>query len=179
MRKAVVAGGVAVVLAVGLALFEPWTYWTRSTVVEALPSAAVPSVSATPAEDAPAAATPAPPPGPVDLAVGSFVRQEHPVSGTARLLQLPDGSQVLRLEGFSTRNGPDLVVILSEQTAGGDWFKYADARMIELGDLKGTDGDQNYILPPGTDLNGIRSAVIWCDRFDVSFGSAPLEVSPA
>ncbi|EFQ81814.1 hypothetical protein HMPREF0063_13016 [Aeromicrobium marinum DSM 15272] len=174
MKRAIVAGVVAVALAAGLAVFEPWTFWTRSTVVEALPTVSAPAD--TDVDPAEAAAVPAPPAEPVELSRGEFITQEHATSGVARVLELPDGSRVLRLEGFSTRNGPDLVVVLSEETAGGDWFKYNDVRMIPLGDLKGTDGDQNYDIPLDGDLAGIQSAVIWCDRFNVSFGSAPISL---
>ena len=48
------------------------------------------------------------------------------------------------------------------------------ARDHLLGDLKATDGNQNYAVPVGTDLSGLTSVVIWCDRFDVAFGSAPI-----
>ncbi|WP_256794857.1 DM13 domain-containing protein [Terrabacter sp. Ter38] len=37
-----------------------------------------------------------------------------------------------------------------------------------------TDGNQNYAVPAGTDLSDLTSVVIWCDRFDVAFGSAPI-----
>lgn len=163
-RVILVAVVVAALGGLALAAFEPWTLWTRSTVIEAAPAATPPS----PGTTAPA--------GPVDLAAGTFVSQEHATAGDARLIQLPDGSRVLRVEGFSTSNGPDLHVWLSEETAGGNWFKYHGARSIPLGELKGTDGDQNYDIPADADLDGIRSVVIWCDRFNVAFGSAPLDL---
>ena len=40
--------------------------------------------------------------------------------------------------------------------------------------MKATDGNQNYAIPADVDLAGLRSVVVWCDRFDVAFGSAPL-----
>ena len=39
-----------------------------------------------------------------------------------------------------------------------------------------TASDQNYPLPDRLDL-GYRSVVIWCARFHVSFGAAPLTVT--
>ena len=108
-------------------------------------------------------------------AQGRFVDGEHATSGTARVLELADGTTVLRLEGFSTSDGPDVVVWLTDQPAGGnDWHRYDDGRFVPLGDLKATDGNQNYAVPAGTDLSGLTSVVIWCDRFDVAFGSAPI-----
>lgn len=149
-----------VVLAVGLWAFQPWKLWSHSMVNEPMPGAlAVPG--------APAAA-------PTVLAQGQFVTQEHPTTGLARLMQLPDGSRYLRLEGFSTSDGPDVRVWVTDQTAGGDVSKYDDGRYLALGALKATDGNQNYAIPPAADLAGLTSVVIWCDRFNVAFGSAPL-----
>jgi hypothetical protein len=205
------AGAVVVVIgvAVGLALFQPWKIFTRSTVDESLPvsvSAAAGSVAgpmtdavsgsvdaslpvgsaaagepATEAAQAPAAApVPVPvaapaPAEPAVLASGSFVDGEHSTSGRATVLQLPDGSRFVRLEDFSTSDGPDVHVWITDQQAGGDdWGKYDDGRYLELGSLKGTDGNQNYAIPADADLAGLTSVIIWCDRFNVAFGSAPV-----
>ena len=45
---------------------------------------------------------------------------------------------------------------------------------LDLGPLKGNVGNQNYVVPAGTDLSRYRSVVIWCRRFAVPFGAAPL-----
>ena len=45
---------------------------------------------------------------------------------------------------------------------------------LELGPLKGNKGDQNYTIPTGTDLTKYPSVVLWCKRFSVAFGAAPL-----
>ena len=42
---------------------------------------------------------------PVELARGTFISREHETTGTARILRLADGQQILRLEGFETSNG--------------------------------------------------------------------------
>lgn len=139
-------------LAVGLALFEPWRAFTSSHLDEPVPVAAASVV----------------------LAEGRFVSQEHDTAGTAKVLELPDGGRVLRLEGFSTSDGPDIHVWLSDATAGGEWSKYDDGRYVPLGEVKATEGNHNYAIPPEADLGGLNSVVIWCDRFDVAFGSAPL-----
>ncbi len=162
MRRWFLLGGVALVV-IGLFLFEPWALLQDSTVDEPLPG----SSSSEPADQGPALK---------ELASGDFVKQEHETAGTARLIRLDRGDYVLRLENFSTTNGPDLHVWLSEKTAGGNWFKYRNARHVELGDLKANKGNQNYELPTSTDLGGIRSVVIWCKRFSVAFGSAPLSL---
>jgi hypothetical protein len=191
-RKKIILVTVAVVLviggAVGLALFQPWKLFTRNTVNEAAPvaTAAAPAAALVPAPPTIGAnptAGPTADPEPVDptaepaepvvLASGTFVDGEHATTGTATVLQLPDGSRYLRLENFSTSDGPDVDVALSDQSAGGDeWGKYDDGRYLPLGDLKGTDGNQNYEFPADADLTGLTSVVIWCDRFNVAFGTA-------
>lgn len=160
-RSAVVIVAVGV-LAVGLVLFEPWTLFTDSTVNEAAPTAAAPDETSTDAAEA------------TELARGTFVSQEHETSGTATVIELPDGSRTLRLEDFSTSNGPDLHVWMSEKEAGGNWFKYGGGRKAQLGELKANQGSHNYAIPADVELDGLRSVVIWCKRFHVAFGSAPL-----
>ena len=167
LRKPVTWIAVVVVVAglvVGLALFEPWRAFTHSRVDEPAPVVA----------SAPAPVSSSASPKPAVLAEGTFVSQEHDTSGTARVLRLPDGSRVLRLEGFSTSDGPDVHVWLSTTRAGADWHAYDDGRHVPLGELKATDGNHNYAIPPAAKLAGLRSVVIWCDRFNVAFGSAPL-----
>jgi hypothetical protein len=46
---------------------------------------------------------------------------------------------------------------------------------VELGSLKGNEGDQNYDLPAGTDLAKFRTVSIYCERFNANFGAAPLQ----
>ena len=116
---------------------------------------------------------PTPPVRPMALASGAFVDGEHATSGTASILQLPDGSRYVRLENFSTSDGPELQVWLTDKAAGGsDWGKYDDGVHLSLGELKATDGNQNYPIPADANLNGFTSVVIWCDRFDVAFATA-------
>jgi hypothetical protein len=43
--------------------------------------------------------------------------------------------------------------------------------------LKGNIGDQNYELPANADLAKYRAVTIWCKRFSVNFGTAPLSSS--
>ena len=200
-KKLVLAGILAivvVVVAVALAVFEPWRLFTRSTLDEALPVPVSTVEAARPSDPASALAPgsdqtgspnvglpaasgsaavgepgPTPPVRPMALACGAFVDGEHATSGTASILQLPDGSRYVRLENFSTSDGPELQVWLTDKAAGGsDWGKYDDGVHLSLGELKATDGNQNYPIPADANLNGFTSVVIWCDRFDVAFGTA-------
>jgi len=43
--------------------------------------------------------------------------------------------------------------------------------------MKGNIGDQNYDIPSTVDLEKYRTVTIWCKRFGVNFGSAPLATS--
>lgn len=101
---------------------------------------------------------------------GTFVGVDdgiHNAEGQAKVIQLSDGSNFLRLENFRSTNGPDLYVYLSTDKSASDF--------VNLGRLKGNVGDQNYEIPDGTDLSKYDTALIWCQAFSVLFGSAELE----
>jgi hypothetical protein len=165
--------GVLVVLggAVGLALFQPWKLWVDDTVDEAAPAVALPS---------PSGSSPPAPAGPRVVASGDFITHEHGTTGRAVVLQLADGSRVLRLENLNTSNGPDLHVWITDApvkqgTAG--WRVFDDGEYTALGKLKGNKGSQNYALPASVNLAELNSVTIWCDRFNVSFGAAALTLA--
>lgn len=107
------------------------------------------------------------------LATGGFRSLEHHTSGQALLVRVADGTVILRFESLDTLNGPDLHVYLSEMPAGGNARAYGQ-RFVDLGKLKGNKGNQNYRVPSDVDVSRYRSAVIWCKRFAVGFGVAPL-----
>jgi hypothetical protein len=48
------------------------------------------------------------------------------------------------------------------------------AGFVHLGALKGNIGDQNYDVPSDVDLSTHRAVTVWCRRFGVNFGTAPL-----
>jgi hypothetical protein len=164
----------------GAALFQPWRLFTSTTVDEALPGSG-PTPTATLAiqdltpRDSGSTAPSVVPAPPTVIARGTFVSQEHPTSGTASLVKLPDGGLVLRLENLASSDGPDVKVWLSSQEAGGDWFKYRSGKWLDLGPAKATHGNQNYAIPAGADISGLDTVVLWCDRFSVAFGSAGLD----
>lgn len=174
MHKKLVWSAVAIVAAIGIGVglwaFQPWKVFTSSELHEASPLAG--TATAQPADemrDKPKKA--------MLLTSGRFVSQEHETSGTAQVIEQPDGSRVLRLENLASSDGPDLHVWVTDATAGlDDWSVYDDGRYLALGKLKATHGSHNYAIPAGTELDGLRSVVIWCDRFNVAFGSAPLDL---
>jgi hypothetical protein len=165
----VLAAAVVVIAAAGAPAywFQPWKLVTTTTVDEPLPTSA----------PLPAPVSAAPPSTPVVQAEGAFISHEHTTTGTAKLLRLPDGSQVLRLENLDTSEGPKLVVLLTDAPVieGSDgWHIFEQGRHIDLGALKGNRGSANYFVPAGVDITGLDGVSIWCDRFDVSFGAAKL-----
>ncbi len=98
----------------------------------------------------------------------------HQGSGKASVYQLEDGSHLLRLEDFKVTNGPDLMVYLAKKSDITEASQVTDG-FISLGDLKGNIGNQNYIIPAGTDISKYNSAVIWCELFGVLFSPATLQ----
>jgi len=48
------------------------------------------------------------------------------------------------------------------------------AGFIDVGSLQGNTGDQIDALDPEVDLSKYRALSIWCKRFSVNFGTAPL-----
>lgn len=188
---ALVAVGVLVVLVAVLAVwFKPWGLILNDTVNEAAPGAlavAAPGPTA-PTSTAPAPAAPAAGPAPAAPAAGpaagselaaaapsgldrrgSFVPGEHDISGSAHFIPTAKGV-VLRLEDLRTTNGPDVRVYLSTRANGA-----VGAGDLQVAPIKGNQGNQNYLLPTGTDVSRYRSVVIWCERFSVGFGHAELE----
>jgi len=168
-----VAAG-AVVVVVAALVFEPWKLVIDQTVDEAPPSASAQVEPGGAAQDAAASQSAEP----VVLAQGTFISHEHESSGSVAILQLADGSRVLRLQDLRTSNGPLLRVWLADAAviAGSEgWHVFDDGRYVDLGDLKGNIGSSNYPVPPEVDLADFPSVSIWCDRFNVSFAAATLQ----
>jgi electron transfer DM13 len=110
----------------------------------------------------------------VRLASGLFHGVAHETKGSAAILELSSGKRILRLTDFETSNGPDVRVLLIAASDAADSDTVVNSAPIELGRLKGTIGDQNYPIPTGVDLARYRAVTIWCHRFGVNFGTAPL-----
>jgi hypothetical protein len=98
----------------------------------------------------------------------------HKGSGVVNLYQLEDSSYLLRLENLNVTNGPALHVYLSEHADPMNGNDVNTSGFVDLGDLKGNMGNQNYEIPAGTDLSKIKSVVIYCKTFSVVFSVASL-----
>ena len=111
------------------------------------------------------------------LETGTFHGKVHQTSGRATIYQEADGKLILRLTNFKTSNGPDVhVILIAAKDADDDAnFLKSDTARVELGKLKGNEGDQNYDIPTGTDLSKFQTVSIYCERFNANFGAAPLQ----
>lgn len=96
----------------------------------------------------------------------NLIAQAHEVAGEALLVK-GDQENFLRFENLKTINGPDLRIYLSTDLKAKNF--------VDLGPIRATEGNVNYAIPTGTDLNKYRYALIWCRAFGVLFSYAQLE----
>jgi hypothetical protein len=150
------AAGLPILVAAWWA-FRPEKLWINERVNEAAPFAS--SVD------------------PQPLYTGRLEGKAHQTSGRATIYKSPDGKQYLRLTDFTTSNGPDVHVLLTQRDDPSlrQEIVKGDLDSVELGSLKGNQGDQNYDLPASADLNKYSAVVIYCERFHAVFGLAKLE----
>ncbi len=158
MKRRIWIAGLIVVGAIGWYLFRPELLFVKTTVNESLPSVA----AAQTATDAGV------------LLAGAFRSIAHETRGTATVHDLGGGRRVVRFTDFATSNGPDVRVYLVAAPDAPDNETVTKAGFVELGQLKGTEGDQNYDIPADLDLGKYRAVTIWCRRFSVNFATAPL-----
>ena len=111
------------------------------------------------------------------LYTGKLESREHPTSGRTTIYKDGSGKQYLRLTDFATSNGPDVHVVLvkAEEPAMSKIIVPGNLEYVELGSLKGNQGDQNYDLPAGSDLEKYQAVAIYCERFHAIFGVSRLE----
>lgn len=155
-RKVAILGGVLVAAAVGGWVF--FTYFAPQasrTVDEALPETGV-----------------------TRLAGGDFSGADptHEVSGNVTLYRDDEG-HFLRFERYDATAGPAVYFFLSESAEG----EYDDATVRKLlapgGEVDGQAtlrGHFNIRLPDGHEPTRYKSLIVYCERFGVTFGSAPI-----
>ena len=99
----------------------------------------------------------------------NLVGIDHRASGTARLLRLPGGSLVVRLDGIDVQPGPDYFVHL---VPGAQRLEPGAA--TTLARLKGTRGSQSYPVPPDRTVRPPVTVLIWCRVFDTPVANATI-----
>src|SRR3981189_2205434 len=114
---------------------------------------------------------------PEALYTGKLEGKVHQTSGRATIYKSAGGKEYLRLSDFTTSNGPDVHVLLvrAEDKALDQEIVKGELDDVELGTLKGNQGDQNYDLPATADLNQYQAVAIYCERFHAIFAVARLE----
>ena len=160
-RRALTMTAAAIVIAIGWYLFRPELLFISRQVNETFPATAAHMTTASTA-------------APMPLSQGRFHGVAHATHGLATIYQLPDGTRALRLTEFETSNGPDVQVYLVAAKDATDNDTVTTAGFKHLGALKGNVGDQNYEVPAEVDLATYQAVTIWCRRFGVNFGTAPL-----
>src|SRR5260370_5930746 len=118
---------------------------------------------------------------PQPLYTGRLQGEAHQTSGRATVYKAADGTEYLRLSDFSTSNGPDVHVVLGRREDANLKQEIVKGRLdsVELGPLKGNQGDQNYAVPASVDLKQYDAVVIYCERFHPVFALAnPPQSSP-
>ena len=163
MKKVWIGIGL-VVLAIAWYAFRPELLFINKSVSESFPVASV------------AATTPDAGSDPKQLAMGKFKGYAHETQGNADVYEV-NGKRVLRLTNFKTSNGPDVHVYLVAAPDAKDDATVKRAGFIDLGSMKGNTGDQNYDVPATVDFATYQAVTIWCARFNVNFGTAPLMAS--
>ena len=108
---------------------------------------------------------------------GRLSTKLHETSGRATIYRQPDGALTLRLSDFHTSNGPDVHVVLatSDDPALQSATPGKALASIEVGALKGNEGDQDYKVPANANFTRYSTVVIYCERFHAVFGSATLQ----
>ncbi len=97
------------------------------------------------------------------LSRATMVERAHGVKGEALLIKT-GGETYLRFENLETINGPDLRIYLSSDLSNND--------IVDLGPIRATNGNVNYVIPAGVDLSKYKNAMIWCRAFGVLFSYA-------
>ncbi|MGH2787729.1 MAG: DM13 domain-containing protein [Actinomycetota bacterium] len=169
-----ITGGMAVAAAaivVALYWFEPQALILDEHVEEALPAARTQEDG----DERPEVGSKGAQTDIATLSRGRFRELAHSARGTARLLRTGDGSLFVRFEDFEVENGPDLRVYLSAAPPISD--SRFDVDFVDLGDLKGNVGSQNYRIPADADVDRFKSVVVWCRRFSVGFAVAPISAT--
>lgn len=145
---------------------------------ESSPQAIVPPVMEDPSEKeampVETESTKAPSDEPSVKAVGQFVTVAHRGEGVAKLIYLGDNKgYVIRFEDFEVENGPDLRVLLSKNTN----IRSANdlGETLELGQLKGNIGTQNYSIASDVNVDDYKTVIIYCKPFRVVFNTAELQ----
>jgi hypothetical protein len=92
---------------------------------------------------------------------------DHITTGDVSIVRTADGGAVVILDSnFSLDGAPDPSVGFGND---GEYIAATD-----LGDLTQHNGLQVFIVPASVNVDDFNEVYIWCDKFSVSLGVAPL-----
>lgn len=89
----------------------------------------------------------------------------HPAEGQVRVVPTAEGT-IVRFEDYKTINGPRLHIYLAKDLKANEF--------IDLGPIRGTEGNINYTVPEGVDVSEYRYVMAWCVPFSVLFNYAEI-----
>jgi hypothetical protein len=101
------------------------------------------------------------------IKTGTFVTKSKATSGTVKVIAGANNVKNLVFENFSTGSGPDVRVWLSPNLTTTSYQ--------EVGTLRATSGTFTYALPATIDFTTNNNVLIWCEDFNLLFGSATLQ----
>lgn len=165
-KKILLGAGIIIVGAIAWWLISP--LWRTVKLEEKLPAVSAPNTDArvVTTTSPTNTTTPTPAQEPKISSRANLIAQAHEVAGEALLVK-GDQANFLRFENLKTINGPDLRIYLATDIKAKDF--------VDLGPIRATEGNVNYAIPAGTDLDKYRYALIWCRAFGVLFSYAQLE----
>jgi hypothetical protein len=107
-----------------------------------------------------------------EISQGSFfgIGEGHEVSGKASVIS-KNGKYYVKLhKDFMTTSGPDLHVLLHKEVQP---TSYTGSNYVDLGLLPSDMGAQYFEIPEDVEIDDFKAVIIWCRRFNATFGSAP------
>lgn len=122
---------------------------------------------------------------PTELAYGEFIAIDAVrwASGSLILYQDADNTKLLRLENFRSVSAPDLHIILAiaplpdedGTTMNDAWDNWLlTDPYLDLGNLRGTIGNQSFVIAPEVEIREYSMVVIYNATYDLLISAAPL-----
>jgi len=96
----------------------------------------------------------------------------YPASGSYALATAQGGLSLTTSKDYShDAKAPDVYVVLSKGT------KVAAGSSLYLGKVKSPKGSQAFVIPADARTAGYDTVVLWCKKFSLLVGSAPLNAA--
>ena len=103
---------------------------------------------------------------------GTFIGQQHSLSGKAVLYKDNTNNYILRLENFNLTSAPDPDVLLSKTST------YSAGNVINVSGLAQnanyTNSSINIDVDNSINFAEYKYVIIWCTQYSAYFGHAPL-----